>query len=80
MEGGEGVGVGDLRGRLFRVQDAGDAEGEVEVAVLEAGGALRGGGGDGAFVCGVVGGGLGGDLDEGVLMGIDIFESGTCDV
>lgn len=50
FEGFEGVGVGDLRGGLFGVQDAGDAEGEVEVAGFVAGGAVGRGGGDGAFI------------------------------
>lgn len=53
LKGAEGVGVGDLGGGFFGVEDAGDAEGEMEVGVLgrgKFGGAVGGGGGDGGFV------------------------------
>lgn len=47
LEGFCGV---DLRGRLFRVEDAGDAEGETEGIGGEAGGAVRCGGGYCGFI------------------------------
>lgn len=51
FERGEGVGAGDLGGGFLRVEDARDAEGEVEVGRWEAGGAVARCGGDGGFIC-----------------------------
>ena len=55
FEGLQSEGVVDLRGGFFRVQDPRDAEGQVQVGVWEAGTAVRGCGGNGAFVCRAVG-------------------------
>lgn len=51
FERGEGVRTGDLGGGFLRVEDAGDAEGEVEVGCWEARGAVARCGGDGGFIC-----------------------------
>lgn len=50
-KGRERVFMGYGRGRFFRVQDAGDAEGEPQRSGWETVFAVRGSGGDGGFVC-----------------------------
>ena len=53
LEGVEGMGIVDLRGRFLGVEDTGEAEGKAKIVGggREAGFAMRGSSRDGGFIC-----------------------------